>query len=472
MSSLAASIPHAAPKPGPVSGRLSDTWTLTLRVLLFYKNSPGLIGVSLAAPLLMLVVFGYVFGSAIQTPGGESYRTYLMPGLFVLIAVNSVMASMVGAARDLDRGMTDRLRTMPISRGATLLGQALADLLVSAVILAAMVSIGLAVGWRVHDGPGKAAAALGILFLLRFAMVWVGFYLGLLCGREEIAAQAGLLVFPIGMVSNVFVPTAGMPGWLRVIADWNPISCVAAACRSLFGDTTGAAPASPWPLAHPVEAALGGCVLLFLVFAPLAVHRFSAHGRCAPTMTGDRGAGPSLSARFAGASDLPAARQPATKAMTSMKAPMSTRSGPIARNSERQAAYALASSLARPLVSGTSDRRAGTASIQVIMAPSASHAAQTGSSPQLTPGEFPQVRASPSRAAPAIHAPAHAAARSQLAGRQPRSLMAPAVSTGRGRASHAAPARTAAICTVAGPALNPMIPVPIMSAEMYWLVVA
>lgn len=258
---------------------ISDAWTLNLRVLLFYRNSPGLVVVSLGAPLAMLVVFGYVLGSAIHAPGGEDYRSYLMPGLFVLIAVNGVMASMVGAARDLDRGITDRLRTLPISRGATLLGQAVADLSVNAVVLVAMVGVGYAVGWRVHEGAGRALAALGLILLLRFAAVWTGFFLGMLCGREEIAGQVGILVFPIGMVSNVYVPTAGMPGWLRTVADWNPISCAAAACRSLFGDTVGAAATSPWPLAHPVPATLGWSALLVLVFAPLAVRTFSTHGR-------------------------------------------------------------------------------------------------------------------------------------------------------------------------------------------------
>ena len=263
---------------GPSRRPQTDVWALTLRVLWYYKNSPGLVFVSLAAPLAILVVFGYVFGSAITAPGGEDYRSYLMPGLYVLIAVNAVMPSMVGAARDLERGMTDRLRTMPISRAAALVGQALADLLVSVVVLAAMVGVGLAVGWRAHDGLGRAGAALGLLLLLRFCMVWLGCYLGLLCGREEIAAQAGILVFPIGMVSNVFVPTAGMPGWLRAIAEWNPISCAAEACRTLFGDTSAAA-TGPWPLAHPVAATLGWCAVLLLVFAPLAVRTYSRHGR-------------------------------------------------------------------------------------------------------------------------------------------------------------------------------------------------
>lgn len=270
-------LPRSA--PGPLRRSAGDACTLALRVLLFYRNSPALVGVSLGAPLLMLVVFGYVFGSAIRVPGGEDYRAYLMPGLFVLTAVNGVMASMIGAARDLDRGLTDRLRTMPISRGATLFGQGAADLVVNAVVLTAMAAVGYAVGWREHDGLPRALAALGLLLLLRFALVWAGFFLGMLCGREEIAAQAGLLVFPIGMVSNVFVPTAGMPAWLRAIADWNPVSCAASASRSLFGDTLGAAASSPWPLAHPVEATVGWSAVLLLVFVPLAVRTFSAHGR-------------------------------------------------------------------------------------------------------------------------------------------------------------------------------------------------
>ncbi|HET9170280.1 MAG TPA: ABC transporter permease [Actinospica sp.] len=257
----------------------SDAWALTLRVLLIYRNSPALVGMSLGAPLVMLVMFGYVFGSAIRIPGGEDYRSYLMPGLFVLIAVNGIMASMVGAARDLERGMADRLRTLPISRTATLLGQAVADLMVNAVVIVLMAVVGYAVGWRIHDGAAKAIAALGLLLLLRFAVVWVGFFLGMACKREEIAAQAGLLVLPISTLSNVYVPTAGMPGWLRTIADGNPVSCATSAARGLFGDGLGSAAASPWPLAHPVEATIAWSAVLIALFMPLAVRAFSTHGR-------------------------------------------------------------------------------------------------------------------------------------------------------------------------------------------------
>jgi ABC-2 type transport system permease protein len=227
----------------------------------------------------MLVVFGYIFGSAMQAPGGGSYREYLMPGLFVLVAVNGVMPSMVGAARDIGRGVTDRLRSLPISRSAALFGQTLADLMVSVVVLAMMVGVGLTTGWRIHDGPVRALAALALLLLLRFVMNWVGIYLGLLVGKEDIAGQLSVLVFPIGMVTNVFVPTDGLPGWLRVISQWNPISAVAAATRDLFGNPHPTDAGAPWPLHHPVLATLGWSALLLAVFVPLAVRRFTSHGR-------------------------------------------------------------------------------------------------------------------------------------------------------------------------------------------------
>ena len=278
-----ATVAQPQPQPGrrlgPARRALSDGATLTMRVLLYYRHSPGLVGVSLAAPLAMLVVFGYVFGSAMKAPSGGSYLDYLIPGLFVLIAVNGIMPSMVGAARDVDRGMTDRLRSMPIFRPAALLGQSVADVLVAAVVLVPMVGAGLATGWRWHDGAARALAAMGLLLLFRFTMNWVGYYLGLLAGREDVAGQAAVLIFPVSMVTNVYVPTAGMPAWLRAIADWNPISAAAAAVRDLCGNAGPSAGSDPWPLTHPVAATVGWCALLLIVFIPLATRRFSSHGR-------------------------------------------------------------------------------------------------------------------------------------------------------------------------------------------------
>ncbi|GAA4875420.1 ABC transporter permease [Kitasatospora terrestris] len=254
-----------------------DTAAAARRILLTYRRSPGLMAASLAVPVAMVGVFGYVFGSAVRVPGGGNYREYLMPGLFALVAVNGLMPTMVGAARDAGRGVTDRLRSMSVSRFGLLLGQALADLLVAAVVLVPTAAVGLAAGWRVRDGLGPALGAFALLLLFRFTVTWVGTTLGLAVGKEETAGQLAVLVFPFAMVANVFVPTGGMPGWLAAVADWNPISAVAAACRTLFGNPVELGGA--WPMQHPVAATLGWCALLLAVFVPLAVRRFASAGR-------------------------------------------------------------------------------------------------------------------------------------------------------------------------------------------------
>lgn len=254
-----------------------DAATSTTRILLHYRHSPGLLAASLAVPVLMVVLFGYVFGSAMQVPGGGDYREFLMPGLFAMVAVNGIMPTMVGAARDVGRGVTDRLRSMPLSRLGVMLGAALADLVVGILVLIPMAAVGLAAGWRIRAGVAHAVAAFALLVLFRFVMTWVGTFLGLAAGREEVAGQLAVLTFPFAMVTDMFVPTGGMPGWLRVCADWNPVSAVVEACRRLFGNPS--AGGSAWPLEHPVTATLLWSALLLAVFVPLAVRKYSTHGR-------------------------------------------------------------------------------------------------------------------------------------------------------------------------------------------------
>jgi ABC-2 type transport system permease protein len=133
---------------------------------------------------------------------------------------------------------------------------------------------GLAVGWRIHRGPGDALLALGLLAAFQIAATWAGMYLGLLIGKEETAAQASILIFPVTGLSNVFVPTSGMPAWLRVIADWNPVSALAAATRHLLGNP-GAPANGAWPLEHPVITSLAWTGLLLAVFVPLCTARYA-----------------------------------------------------------------------------------------------------------------------------------------------------------------------------------------------------
>ncbi|MFE4975517.1 ABC transporter permease [Kitasatospora sp. NPDC056651] len=273
-------VAHAAriaPRPSAAARLVSDTGTSMLRVLLNYRHSPGLLAASLGVPVVMVVVFGYVFGSAIQVPGGGDYREFLMPGMFAMVATNGVMPTMVGAARDVGRGVTDRLRSMPVSRTGLLLGQTLADLLVSVVVLALLALVGLGAGWRARNGLADAAGAFALLLLFRFVMTWVGTLLGLTVGKEEAAGQLSVAVFPLAMVTNAYVPTGGMPGWLRLLADWNPISAVVQACRELFGNPSAAA--SAWPMRHATLVALLWSAALLAACVPLAVRRFATHGR-------------------------------------------------------------------------------------------------------------------------------------------------------------------------------------------------
>jgi ABC-2 type transport system permease protein len=255
---------------------VSDGMAAAERVLTKLRHEQTALVLTVGAPVVLVLVFGYVFGSAIAVPGRENYRAFLVPGLFVMTAAN-IVPSMVTMARDSYRGVVDRFRSLPISRAAVPFGQAAATAVYGAVSLFLMALCGLAVGWRIENGAGRALVALGLLVAFQIAMTWVGMYLGLVLGREETAAQVSILTFPVTGLSNVFVPTSGMPTWLRTIADWNPISAVAAATRQLFGNPT--APANgAWPLEHPVTAALGWIALLLVVFVPLCTARY-ARGR-------------------------------------------------------------------------------------------------------------------------------------------------------------------------------------------------
>lgn len=252
---------------------LVDGLAAAERVLTKLRHDPTSIALTLGAPVVMVLIFGYVFGSAISVPDSGSYRDFLVPGLFVMIAAN-IVPSMVTMARDATRGVVDRFRSMPISRAAVPFGQGAATAVYGLANFILMALCGLIVGWRIHRGAADAVAALALLLAFQVAMTWVGMYLGLLIGKEETAAQASILIFPVTTISNVFVPTSGMPAWLRLVAGWNPVSALAAATRQMFGSP--AAPANgAWPLDHPVVASLAWTALLLIVFVPLCTARYA-----------------------------------------------------------------------------------------------------------------------------------------------------------------------------------------------------
>lgn len=254
-----------------------DTTAMLGRQLQRVRHNPGLLILTQTMPITMLLFFGYVFGSALAMPGAE-YRSFLVPGLLVATAANGIMTGMFQAAQDSHRGVMDRFRTLPMSRAAVPLGQAASDLVLTAAGMVPLLLVGLAVGWRIEGAPVEAVAAVALLLLFRFATTWVGILLGLASQSEEAAGQLGGATFILPLLSNAYIPTDNLPGWLRTLAEWNPISAVTTAIRDLFGNAPvpeGAA----WPVAHPVAGSLAWCAVLIAVFLPLAVRRYATGGR-------------------------------------------------------------------------------------------------------------------------------------------------------------------------------------------------
>ncbi|MFJ8587153.1 ABC transporter permease [Streptomyces sp. NPDC093595] len=257
-----------------MSAVLHDGAAVLGRHLRRVRHAPALLVMTQTMPIVFLLFFGYVLGGALAMPGTE-YRPYLVPGLLVATAANGVMTGMFTAAQDSHRGVMDRFRSLPVSRAAVPLGQSLADLLTTAVGLVPLMLVGLAMGWRIDGGAPAAVGAFGLLLLFRFAMTWVGILLGLASRSEEAAGQLGSATFMVPLLSNAYIPTDGMPGWLRTVAEWNPVSAVTTALRDLFGNAPvpeGAA----WPVAHPVAGALCWSLALLAVCVPLAVRRYAA----------------------------------------------------------------------------------------------------------------------------------------------------------------------------------------------------
>ncbi|MFI6982619.1 ABC transporter permease [Embleya sp. NPDC050154] len=254
-----------------------DTWTLTRRAFAHWARQPAPVLVGLLFPVLMVLMFGYLFGGGMDVPGGGDYREFLMPGMFAMTMVFGIESTFTAVAGDASRGVTDRFRSMPMSRSAVVGGRVLADMLHAAVGLLVLIGCGLAVGWRWHEGPGRAALAVALLLALRLAVLWMGIYLALRAKGPESVAALQILVWPLGFLSNVFVAPQTMPGWLGTIAEWNPLSASAGAGRELFGNPGWAG--GSWIADHAVLMAFVWPLVLIAIFAPLSVRRYRGLGR-------------------------------------------------------------------------------------------------------------------------------------------------------------------------------------------------
>lgn len=230
-------------------------------------------------PVVFILTFAYVFGSAITVPGGGSYHEYLIGGMFAQGAFQPLQGLAVGVAEDVRSGIVDRLRALPIGRAAFLTGRNLADLVERMLGSVVFVVLGVIVGWRVHTSAWDFIAAFALVQALAFALSWVATWVGLVVRDGESAQQILFaVVFPLMFVSGIFVPIGNMPTVIRVIAEWNPITAAATACRQLFGNPVGSVP-DVWPLHHPILTTLLWTLVIVAVFAPLAVRRYRRLGK-------------------------------------------------------------------------------------------------------------------------------------------------------------------------------------------------
>jgi ABC-2 type transport system permease protein len=254
---------------------VKNTLVLTRRSIARIAREPEQLLDVTIQPVIFVLLFTYVFGSAIVLPGGGNYHEYLIGGMFGMSMAGTAPGTAVGISTDMKSGLIDRFRSLPISRSAVLAGRVVSDLGTQVIGVVVLIVTGLAVGWGIHNGLSDALAAIGLSLLIAFAMTWAGACAGMLLANPEAAQAMGFIVFfPLAFISNAFVPTQGMPGWLQTVANWNPLSAVAASCRSLFGNPNPAASISAWPMQHPELATVLWSVGLIVVFAPLAVRLY------------------------------------------------------------------------------------------------------------------------------------------------------------------------------------------------------
>jgi ABC-2 type transport system permease protein len=262
---------------GGIGQSVRDSLVLARRNLIRMTRIPEVVIFGLIQPIMFVVLFSYVFGGSMSIGGTTNagvYREFLMSGIFAQTVTFATAGAGAGIADDMHKGLIDRFRSLPMSRGAVLTGRTLADLVQTALTLLVLAIVALLVGWRTHTNIGEVLGAFGLLLLLGYAFTWIGALIGLSVRTPEAATSGGLVwLFPVTFVSNAFVPTDNMTPWLRHIAEWNPFSAIVQAARKLFGNP-GVVDSSAWPMQHPVWASLIWSVLIIAVFRTLAVRKY------------------------------------------------------------------------------------------------------------------------------------------------------------------------------------------------------
>jgi len=253
-----------------------QSWIMVKRNMIHTKRMPEMLSDVTAQPIMFVLLFAFVFGASITNTGGTSYREFLLPGILAQTIVFSAFVVAAGITADVEKGIIDRFRSLPIHRSSVLIGRSVASLVHSSIGVVVMAITGLAIGWRIRGSVADAVLAFALLLVFGFGIIWFGILVGsLLRSVEAVNGVMFTVLFPVTFLANTFVPTEPMPPWLRVIAEWNPVSSLAQAMRELWGNGPPAAPDAQLPLHHPVLATVLWSLAITAVVAPFALRAYT-----------------------------------------------------------------------------------------------------------------------------------------------------------------------------------------------------
>ncbi|AEV73926.1 ABC-type multidrug transport system, permease component [Mycolicibacterium rhodesiae NBB3] len=253
-----------------------QSWIMVKRNMIHTKRMPEMLSDVTVQPIMFVLLFAFVFGASIATQGSASYREFLLPGIQAQTIVFTAFVVSTGITADVEKGIIDRFRSLPIRRSAVLIGRSIASLLHSSIGVVVMAVTGLCIGWRIRGGVVDAVLAFALILVFGFGMIWFGILIGsLMRSVEAVNGVMFTVLFPITFLANTFAPTEPMPRWLRLIAEWNPVSSLAQAMRELWGNGPPAPPEAQLPLHHPVLATILWSLAMTAVIAPFALRAYA-----------------------------------------------------------------------------------------------------------------------------------------------------------------------------------------------------
>jgi ABC transporter DrrB family efflux protein len=262
---------------GALAESAGDAAVITRRNLRKILRVPDVLVFTTLSPIMFVLLFAYVFGGAIGSQDtGISYREYLIAGVFVQTVVFGATFTGYSLAEDLQKGIIDRFRSLPMATSSVVVGRTVADIGINIVSLCVMSLAGLAVGWRIRSSVLEAIGGYVLILLFAFAISWIMAVVALVVRTPEVVNNASFVViFPLTFIANTFVSPSTLPGPLEAFANWNPVSSATQAARQLFGNIDPQAPLpSAWSIQHPILYTLIWVAIILAVFVPLSIRLY------------------------------------------------------------------------------------------------------------------------------------------------------------------------------------------------------